>query len=177
MKLHSRIGDYPYPETFDFAGKCLWVTNTLPDFGQFVSYEENSVVNTVSRGCTLKTFYSRNFCRIALNKSLCHCHSLPPKSDICGQGLEPTKVELLTWLHSIGWLLGLSTNIRLRWKWKAVANTLDYHNTVIITALKSFIVQTLKYTHVLFVEIQSHGQRSQGHPRPNVTELFTGAIY
>ncbi len=43
-------------------------------------------------------------------------------------------------LHS-GSLLDLPTNIRLGRKSMQVANTLSYHDTAIITAVKSFIVQ------------------------------------
>jgi hypothetical protein len=50
-------------------------------------------------------------------------------------------VEHLTKLHSIGRLLSLPANIRLRWKGMAVANTLAYYVTATITAVKIFIVQ------------------------------------
>jgi hypothetical protein len=38
-------------------------------------------------------------------------------------------------------LLGLPANIRLGWKWMAVANTLAYYCTATITAVMCFIVQ------------------------------------
>jgi hypothetical protein len=44
-------------------------------------------------------------------------------------------------LHTNGRLLALSTNIRLGWKWIAVANTLAYCFTATITAIKGFIAQ------------------------------------
>jgi hypothetical protein len=44
--------------------------------------------------------------------------------------------------HS-GNLLVMPTNIRLGWKSTQVANTLAYYEKAIITAVKSFIVQTL----------------------------------
>ncbi len=49
-------------------------------------------------------------------------------------------MEFCKAFHS-GSLLVLPTNIRLGWKSMQVANTLDYYDTAIISAVKSFIVQ------------------------------------
>jgi hypothetical protein len=48
---------------------------------------------------------------------------------------------MLKELQSNGRALTLPTNIRLGWKWLAVANTLAYYNMGTITSLKSFNVQ------------------------------------
>jgi hypothetical protein len=47
----------------------------------------------------------------------------------------------VTGFHSHSRVLALPTNIRHGWKRMAVANTLAYYETVIITAVKSFIVK------------------------------------
>ncbi len=36
------------------------------------------------------TFYSHNCCRSIISQSVCHYHPLPPQSNICRQGEEPT---------------------------------------------------------------------------------------
>jgi hypothetical protein len=52
--------------------------------------------------------------------------------------LEPTRIEPLTGLHSIGSFLAFPTNIRLEWKRKAVVNTLAYYDMDKFTALEKF---------------------------------------
>ncbi len=54
--------------------------------------------------------------------------------------LDPTNVKTLMGLHSKSRLLALRANIRLGWKWMAVANTAAYCDTSTITTVKSFIV-------------------------------------
>jgi hypothetical protein len=44
---------------------------------------------------------------------------------------------LITGLHSIGRLIAMPPNIRLRSKWFTVTNTLAYFDTLLITALPS----------------------------------------
>jgi hypothetical protein len=44
---------------------------------------------------------------------------------------------LITRLHSIGRLLAMLANIRLRSEWVTVTNTLAYFDTLLITALPS----------------------------------------
>jgi hypothetical protein len=46
---------------------------------------------------------------------------------------EPTQVEPLVELHSMGWLLALPTSIRLGWKCVAMTKTLSYNTTALIT--------------------------------------------
>ncbi len=41
-------------------------------------------------GLYYKTFYCGNCCGYVTSKIVCHCHLLPPQSNICGQDKEPT---------------------------------------------------------------------------------------
>jgi hypothetical protein len=52
--------------------------------------------------------------------------------------MDPIMKPLMV-LHSKGRLLAFPTNIRLEQKWRAVTNALAYNNSVLITAVKSFI--------------------------------------
>ncbi len=65
-----------------------------------------------------------------------HCQflSLPPQSNICRQGQEPTPRERS---HKWPQTPGLPTNIRLRLKWLTVSNTLAYCDAESFTAVKS----------------------------------------
>jgi hypothetical protein len=62
--------------------------------------------------------------------------------------MEPTRVELLIGPHSNGRLLALPTNIRLGFKWMAVANTLAYYDAATIIAVKCFIVQAVDHWYL-----------------------------
>jgi hypothetical protein len=44
-------------------------------------------------------------------------------------------------LRSIGKLLAFPTNVRLGWKWNAVANTVAYYVMATFTAVRILIVQ------------------------------------
>ncbi len=57
--------------------------------------------------------------------------------------LEPNKVKHLSGAPLKGRLLALSTNIRLGWKGLTETNTPAYYENLLITAVKSFIVQAL----------------------------------
>jgi hypothetical protein len=65
----------------------------------------------------------------------------PYSPNICLQGLEPAEGPSLQDSTLMAGSIPLPTNIRLEWKWMAVANTLAYYYTVTITAVKSFVVQ------------------------------------
>ncbi len=54
-------------------------------------------------------------------------------------------MDHFTGLHSNGWLLALTANIKLGWKLMEVANTIAYYYMAKITAVKSFIVQGTGY--------------------------------
>ncbi len=45
-----------------------------------------------------------------------------------------------------GWLSALPRDIRLEWKGQTMTNTLDYYDAAKITAIKSFIFQTIGYS-------------------------------
>ncbi len=69
-----------------------------------------------------------------------HFCSLPPKSNIYGQGQElDIRAEYCKRLHFCR--SALLANNRLGWKWMAVPNTLAYHDTATISAVISFLVQ------------------------------------
>jgi hypothetical protein len=40
-------------------------------------------------GLYYEIVYTRNFCCIIINYSVCHCYSLTPYPNICGHGVEP----------------------------------------------------------------------------------------
>ncbi len=91
--------------------------------------------------CTHKKFYGCNFYHILISYCVCHCHSLPPMSNICGQGQEPTfRVESHKELHS-GRLKPFLLDSR------TFTNTLAYFNVATIMAPKSFIVQAWSRIH------------------------------
>ncbi len=50
--------------------------------------------------------------------------------------LEPARVEPFAGLKPKGWLLALSTNIRLERMWLTMTNTLAYYDLVLITAIR-----------------------------------------
>ncbi len=50
-------------------------------------------------------------------------------------------MEPLTGLYSKDKLTALLTNIRLRWWWQAVTNTLTYYDTLLLKVVKIFIIQ------------------------------------
>ncbi len=52
--------------------------------------------------------------------------------------MEPTRVDPTP----------MPTNIRLGFKWMAVANTLAYYDTATINAVKSFIVEAIGYFYL-----------------------------
>jgi hypothetical protein len=54
--------------------------------------------------------------------------------------LELNRVEPIMELNYNGWLLALHENIRLRWEWLKLANTLAYYDMAKIIAVKHFIV-------------------------------------
>jgi hypothetical protein len=51
--------------------------------------------------------------------------------------------EFLASFHSSSRLLDLPANIRPKWKWQKVTNTLAYYGTELITTVKSFVTQGL----------------------------------
>jgi hypothetical protein len=105
---------------------CFWLL--FKNLGDFLSYhlvtfsDHTQKYKTIlkSRCLYYKTFYCCNCCRSAISESVCHCQTLPPKSNICRQGLESTNVELLSRLYSNGRLLGWLTDIRLAHKRQTV---------------------------------------------------------
>ncbi len=68
-------------------------------------------------------------------------HFHPSLAFFVKAGAYQTRVKPLKGPHANGKLLGLTENIKLEWKWMAVANTLAYYDTATITAVKSIIVQ------------------------------------
>ncbi len=72
--------------------------------------------------------------------------SLTLERNVWGQGRSLPKWDSLTVLHSNGRLLALPTNVGLDRKWIVMGNTLAYHGTETIAALKSLIVQATGIT-------------------------------
>jgi hypothetical protein len=90
----------------------------------------------MSWGLYSKTFYCCDCSRIIKSLSVCHCHSLPPKSSICGQCLGPTiSMKPQKVLHS-DWLQPCLPIFDME-----VENTLAYSDTATIMVVKSFIEQ------------------------------------
>ncbi len=59
-------------------------------FRPVVSDVDNKVLlHSQPWGLYYKTVYGSNFCRIIIGQCVCHLQSLPPQSNICGQGQEP----------------------------------------------------------------------------------------
>ncbi len=82
-----------------------------------------------------KTYYKS--CHIVISQGFCHCNSLPPQSNICGQGQEPTiRVESHKVFHSGK----LQTCLLIIDKTGSGGNTIAYYNTAKITAVIRFIV-------------------------------------
>jgi hypothetical protein len=73
-----------------------------------------------------KTFFAQNCYHIIVSESVCHCHSLPRKSN----GIITTIA-----VKSRRKAPDLLTNIILVYKRMAVANTLAYYDTATITAV------------------------------------------
>ncbi len=80
-------------------------------------------------------------------------------------------------LLSYGSLPVLTANTKLEWKWLTVANTLAYHNTAIITAVKGFILQVPVKNRVEFstldvgVCLMCHNN-SLAVKRPNLRPIY-----
>jgi hypothetical protein len=64
---------------------------------------------------------------------------------------HPVLRLLLDWSHIRAFTLvgsSLVTNVRLVWKWMALATALAYYNTATVMAVKSFIVKVLEPWYV-----------------------------
>ncbi len=92
--------------------------------------------------CTNKKFYGCNFCRTIVSYCVCHCHSLPPVSNICGQGQEPPFWSPIRSSTLVGSSLSFQTHVSATF-----TNTLAYYKTATIMAPKSFIVQAWNRIH------------------------------
>jgi len=84
-------------------------------------------------GLHYKTYYSCNY----RNKLECATNTHSHPGLIFVERLDPTRVDPLSWESTQ--VVSLAQNIRLVWKWMAVANILAHYDKATIMTLKSFL--------------------------------------
>ncbi len=132
--LHYRVDSWPYPQTFDQAGKACW-EQTLQLITKIHKLWTKKFNNIGPSGLCYKTFYGCKFTNFhnmlvfvpGKPSSIVHCLRARP-------GAYP-RVEHLKGA-SIGQVLALPTNIRLGYKGLPGTNTLAYYENLLITDKK-----------------------------------------
>ncbi len=126
------------------------VTNTLAYYDTATITAVKSL--TVQALGHFETFYGSICCCKLISQSVCHSHSLPPQSNICGQGWSiPEWNPLLDSTPMIGsqhcpQILDQGGSVE-------VTNTRAYYDTATITAVKSLTVQALGYFETFYGSI------------------------